>query len=56
MRNNVRTDSPWEDIVGYSCVVTVSNIIEVAGTTAIDGYKLVGIGDIYEQKAFILKK
>lgn len=56
MRNNVGTDSPWEDIVGYSRVVRVGNIIEVAGTTAIDGDKLVGKGDIYEQTAFILKK
>ena len=56
MRNNIGTDSPWEDIVGYSRVVRVGNIIEVAGTTAIDGDKLVGKGDMYEQTAFILKK
>ena len=56
MRNNVGTDSPWEEIVGYSRVVRVGNIIEVAGTTAIDGDKLVGKGNMYEQTAFILKK
>ena len=56
MRKNVGTDSPWEEIVGYSRVVRVGNIIEVAGTTAIDGDKLVGKGDMYEQTAFILKK
>lgn len=56
MRKNVGTDSPWEEIVGYSRVVRVGNIIEVAGTTAIDGDKLVGKGNLYEQTAFILKK
>ena len=56
MRKNVGTDSPWEEIVGYSRVVRVGNIIEVAGTTAIDGDKLVGKGDMYEQTVFILKK
>lgn len=48
--------SPWEDMVGYSRVVRVGNIIEVAGTTAMDGDTLIGKGDMYAQTAFILKK
>jgi len=56
MRKKIGSGSPWEDIVGYSRVVRVGNIIEVAGTTAMDGDKLVGKGDMYAQTAFILKK
>lgn len=56
MRKKIGSGSPWEDIVGYSRAVRVGNIIEVAGTTAMDGDKLVGKGDMYAQTAFILKK
>lgn len=56
MRTKTGSGSPWEDMVGYSRVVRVGNIIEVAGTTAMDGDKLVGKGDMYRQTAFILKK
>lgn len=56
MRTKTGSGSPWEDIVGYSRVVRVGNIIEVAGTTAMDGDKLVGKGDMFKQTAFILKK
>ena len=56
MRKKIGSGSPWEDIVGYSRVVRVRNIIEVGGTTAMDGDKLVGKGDMYAQTAFILKK
>jgi len=34
----------------------VGNIIEIAGTTAMDGELLVGKDDVYEQTRFILKK
>ena len=56
MRKKISSGSPWEDIVGYSRAVRVGNIIEVAGTTAVDGDILVGKGDVYEQTVFIFKK
>ncbi|HSN09748.1 MAG TPA: RidA family protein [Hanamia sp.] len=46
----------WEEVVGYSRAVRVGNIIEVSGTTAVDGTRVVGKGDVYEQTVFILKK
>ena len=56
MRKNIGSGSRWEDIVGYSRAVRVGNIIEVAGTTAMDGDVLVGQGDVYAQTVFIFKK
>ncbi len=56
MRQKISSGSPWEDVVGYSRAIRVGNIIEVAGTTAMDGDILIGEGDIYAQTVFILKK
>ena len=56
MHIRVSSGSPWEDIVGYSRAVRVGTIIEVAGTTAMDGDKLVGKGDVYLQTRFIFEK
>lgn len=56
MRQIVGSGSPWEDLVGYSRAVKVGNIIEVAGTTAMDGDVLVGKGDLYLQTKFIFTK
>ena len=56
MRQQIGSGSPWEDIVGYSRAVKVGNIIEIAGTTAMDGELLVDKDDVYEQTKFILKK
>jgi len=56
MRTNFSSGSIWESQVGYSRAVKVGNIIEVAGTTAMDGDQLVGKDDLYAQTVFIFKK
>jgi enamine deaminase RidA (YjgF/YER057c/UK114 family) len=56
-RHNYRSKSKWEDIVGYSRAVKIGNVIEVAGTTAVDEEgKVHGINDPYIQTKFILEK
>ncbi|NCU03581.1 MAG: RidA family protein [Chitinophagaceae bacterium] len=52
----ISSGSPWEDVVGYSRAVRVGNVVEVAGTTAMDGDVLVGEGSVYLQTQFIFKK
>ena len=56
MRKKISSCSPWEDQVGYSRAVRVGNMIEVAGTTAMDGDVPVGRGDVYAQTVFIFQK
>lgn len=46
----------WEDIVGYSRAVKVGNVIEISGTTAVDGEEITGKGDVYAQAVFIFQK
>jgi len=46
----------WENIVGYSRAVKVGNVIEVSGTTAVDGDKVIGIGNVFDQAVFIFQK
>jgi enamine deaminase RidA (YjgF/YER057c/UK114 family) len=55
-RINISSGSTWEDIVGYSRVVRVGNIVEVAGTVAVKDSQIVAPGDAYEQSRFILEK
>ena len=52
-RTLISSGSPWEDVVGYSRAVKVGNLVEVAGTTAVDGDELIGEGSVYEQAKFI---
>ena len=52
----ISSGSLWEDVVGYSRAVRVGNVVEVAGTTAVDGDVLIGKGDVYLQTQFILQK
>jgi enamine deaminase RidA (YjgF/YER057c/UK114 family) len=56
MKIKIGSGSPWEDIVGYSRAIRLGSIVEVAGTTAMDGEVLIGEGDIYKQTVFIFKK
>jgi enamine deaminase RidA (YjgF/YER057c/UK114 family) len=56
MSQKISSGSPWEEIIGYSRAIRIGNVIEVAGTTAMDGDMLIGKGDIYGQTIFILKK
>ena len=56
-RLNISSGAKWEDIVGYSRAVRVGNVIEVAGTTAVDeAGNIVGINDPYQQTRFIIAK
>lgn len=56
-RTNYASGSKWEDIVGYSRMVKMGNIIEVTGTVAVnDNGELVGLNDAFEQTKFIIQK
>jgi enamine deaminase RidA (YjgF/YER057c/UK114 family) len=47
----------WEEIVGYCRAVRTGNMIEVAGTVAVDeSGNPVGLGDPYAQTRFIIQK
>ena len=56
MIQKVSSGSPWEDVVGYSRAIRIGNLVEVAGTTAMDEEMLIGKDDVYEQTIFRFKK
>ena len=55
-RINISSGAKWEDVVGYSRAVRIGNVVEVAGTTAIEDGKVVGLNDDYIQTKVILQK
>ncbi len=56
MKQQISSGTPWEDIVGYSRAIKIGNIIEIAGTTAMDGNEIIGKADLYVQTKFIFSK
>lgn len=55
-RKNISSGANWEDIVGYSRAVRIANIVEVSGTAPVDGDKIMGVGNAYEQAKYCLRK
>ncbi len=56
-RKNIGSGTVWEERVGYSRAVRIGNVIEVAGTTAVDDQgTTVGPGDARVQTQFIIAK
>jgi enamine deaminase RidA (YjgF/YER057c/UK114 family) len=54
-RQNITTNAPWEQMVGYSRAVRVGKTVEVSGTVAVMDGEIVGIGDPYAQTRRILE-
>ena len=48
-RINYSSGNVWEDAIGYSRAVKVGNLVEISGTTSIDGENIIGKGDPYKQ-------
>lgn len=55
-RKIITTGTKWERLVGYSRAVRVGSIVEIAGTTAMDGDEIQFPGDVYGQAVFIIHK
>ena len=55
-RIKISSNTKWEDIVGYSRAIRAGMIVEVAGTTAVDGETIIGKDEPYDQAMFIFDK
>ncbi|MEO0583229.1 MAG: RidA family protein [Bacteroidota bacterium] len=55
-RLNVSSGAVWEDKVGYSRAVRIGQIVEVSGTTAVDGDQVMFPNEAYNQTHYILMK
>ena len=55
-RINISSGTKWEDVVGYSRAVRIGNVIEVSGTVAVEGDKIISENDAYGQTKYILEK
>ena len=56
-RVNYASGSKWENIVGYSRMVKIGNVIEVTGTVAAnENGEVVGVDDAFEQTKYIIQK
>ena len=56
MRTNWSSNTLWEESFGYSRAVQIGNTIELSGTTASEGDKVIGVGDVTLQAEYIIKK
>lgn len=54
-RISISSGAKWEDIVGYSRAVKVGNVIEIAGTTAVENGEVFGVNNAYAQTKIILE-
>lgn len=56
-RQNISSGTKWEKLAGYSRAVKIGPMIFVSGTTATaDDGSIVGVGSVYEQTVFIIRK